>query len=80
MQRKAMVSLIGVVDPTSENILSFDLDFHVLRLPPQLAFQIQVILSEKTIFWTIIDEGGLHLYHVDQFLEIHWIPNTNQVS
>lgn len=50
--------VIGVVDPACENVLSFDLDLHVPRLPPQLAFQIQVVVSEKTILRTIIDEGA----------------------
>jgi len=57
-QWKALLSFIGVVDPASEKILGFYLDLHVLRLPPQLAFQIQVFVSEKTIFRTIINEGA----------------------
>ena len=57
-QRKALLSAIGAIDPTSENIISFDLELHVPRLPPQLAFQIQVNVATKEIFRTIIDEGA----------------------
>jgi hypothetical protein len=31
------------------NLIIFDLEDHIPRLPPQLAFQIQVIVSEKKI-------------------------------
>lgn len=55
-QKKAMLLVIGAVDPACENIIGFDLDLHVSRLPPQLAFQIQFVLSENTIFCTIIDD------------------------
>ena len=34
VQHKALLSAIGAVDPTSENIHSFDLELHVPRLPP----------------------------------------------
>lgn len=37
---------------------SFDLEDHVPRLPPQLAFQIQVVVENKNICRTIIDEGA----------------------
>lgn len=57
-QRKALLSVIGAVDTACENVLDFDLDLHVPRLPPQLAFEIQVVVAEKTIFCTIIDEGA----------------------
>jgi len=57
-QRKALLSIIDDVDPTSKNVLGFDLELHVQRLPPQLAFQIQVVVATKTIFRTIIDEGA----------------------
>jgi len=58
MQWKALLSLIGAIDPTYENVMGFDLDLHVPRLPPQLAFQIQVVVAMKAIFRTIIDEGA----------------------
>jgi len=39
-QPKALLSVIGAVYLACENVLGFDLDLHVLRLPPQRAFQI----------------------------------------
>jgi hypothetical protein len=57
-QRKALLKAIGGIDPTDMNLIVFDLDNHVPRLPPQLAFQIQVIVSDKNICRTIVDEGA----------------------
>jgi hypothetical protein len=34
------------------------LEYHIPRLPPQLAFQIQVIVSDKNICRIVIDEGA----------------------
>jgi hypothetical protein len=50
---------IGGIDPTDTNLIIFDLEDHIPRLPPQLAFQIQVIVSDKNICRTVIDEGAL---------------------
>jgi hypothetical protein len=49
---------IGGIDPTDTNLIVFDLDDHIPRLPPQLAFQIQVVVSDKNICRTGIDEGA----------------------
>ena len=40
------------------NLIIFDFEDHVPRLPPQLVFQIQVVLENKNICRTIIDEGA----------------------
>ena len=40
------------------NLIIFDLEYHIPRLPPQLTFQIQVIVSDKNICRTVIDEGA----------------------
>jgi hypothetical protein len=48
---------IGGIDPTDMNLIVFDLEDHIPRLPPQLAFQIQVVVSDKNICRTVIDEG-----------------------
>jgi hypothetical protein len=58
IQRKALLKAIGGIDPTDTNLIIFDLEDHIPRLPPQLAFQIQVIVSDKNICRTIIDEGA----------------------
>jgi hypothetical protein len=57
-QRKALLKAIGGIDPTDTNLIIFDLEDHIPRLPPQLAFQIQVVVSDKNICRTVIDEGA----------------------
>jgi hypothetical protein len=48
-QRKALLKAIHGIDPTDTNLIIFDLEDHIPRLPHQLAFQIQVILANKNI-------------------------------
>jgi hypothetical protein len=57
-QRKALLKAIGGIDPTDTNLIIFDLEDHIPRLPPQLAFQIQVVVENKNICRTVIDEGA----------------------
>jgi hypothetical protein len=57
-QRKALLKAIGGIDPTDTNLIIFYLEDHIPRLPPQLAFQIQVVVSDKNICRTVIDEGA----------------------
>jgi hypothetical protein len=49
---------IGGIDPTDTNLIIFDLEDHIPRLPPQLAFKIQVVVENKNICQTVIDEGS----------------------
>jgi hypothetical protein len=58
-QQKALLKAISGIDPKDTNLIIFDFEDHIPRLPPQLAFQIQVIVFEKNICRTIIDEGSL---------------------
>jgi hypothetical protein len=58
IQRKALLKSIGGIDPTDTNLIIFDLQDHIPRLPPQLAFQIQVIVSNKKNCRTVINEGA----------------------
>ena len=58
IQWKELLKAIGGIDPTDTNLIIFDLEDHIPRLPPQLAFQIQVIVSNKNICRIIIDEGA----------------------
>jgi hypothetical protein len=58
-QRKALLKDIGGIDPTNTNLIIFDLEDHIPRLPPQLALQIQVVVENKNIRRTVIDEGAL---------------------
>jgi hypothetical protein len=57
-QRRALLKAIGGIDPTDSNLIVFDLEDYVPRLPPQLAFQIQFIVSDKNICRTVVDEGA----------------------
>jgi hypothetical protein len=58
-QQKALLKAISGIDPTDTNLIIFDLEYHIPRLPPQLAFQVQVIVSNKNICRIVIDEGAL---------------------
>jgi hypothetical protein len=57
-QRKTLLKAIDGIDPTNTNLIIFDLEDHIPRLPPQLAFYIQVIFENKNICRTVIDEGA----------------------
>jgi hypothetical protein len=57
-QRRALLKAIGGIDPTDSNLIVFNLDDHIPRLPPQLAFQIQVVVTDKSICRMVVDEGA----------------------
>jgi hypothetical protein len=57
-QRKALLKAIGGIEPTNTNLIVFDLDDQIPRLPPQLMFQIQVVVFDKNICRIVIDEGA----------------------
>jgi len=57
-QWKSLLLAIGGVDPSDSNLILFDLENHVPCLPHQFDFLIQVIINEKMIYKTIIDEGA----------------------
>jgi hypothetical protein len=57
-QRKVLLKAIGGIDPIDTNLIIFDLEDHIPRLPPQLTFQIQVVVENKNICRTTIDEGA----------------------
>ena len=57
-QQKALLKAIDGIDSMDTNLIIFDLEDHIPRLPPQLSFQIQVIFSDKNICRTFIDEGA----------------------
>jgi hypothetical protein len=54
-QRKELLKAIGGIDPTDTNLIIFYPKDHIPRLPPQLSFQIQVIVADKC--W-ITESGG----------------------
>lgn len=47
MQRKSLLSYIGVIDPSDSSLITFDLDNHVRRLPHQIAFPIKFLSKER---------------------------------
>ena len=49
---------LGAVDLQDSNLMIFDLENFTPRLPHQMAFQILVIVKNKCIFHTIVDEGA----------------------
>jgi hypothetical protein len=57
-QQRALLKAIGGIDPMDENLIVFDLNEHIPRLPTQLAFQIQVVVANKSICRTVVDEGA----------------------
>jgi hypothetical protein len=57
-QRKALLKSIGGIDPTNTNLIIFYSEDHIPRLTPQIAFQIQVIVSNKNISIIVNDEGA----------------------
>jgi hypothetical protein len=57
-QRKALLKSIGGISPMDTNLIIFDLEDHIPRLLPQLAFQIQVIIFDKKICRMVIDEAA----------------------
>jgi hypothetical protein len=54
--QKALLKAIGGINPTDMNLIIFDLEDHIPRIPHQLAFQ--VIVETKNIFRTVVDEGA----------------------
>lgn len=57
-KQKLLLSAIGGIDLVDTNLIYFDLEIHVPRLCHQISFLIQVIINEKTIHRTTIDEGA----------------------
>jgi hypothetical protein len=57
-QWNALLKSIGGIDPIDTNLIIFDLEYHITRLPPQLAFRIQVVFIDNKFFITVIDEGA----------------------
>jgi hypothetical protein len=58
-QWKALLKATGGIDTTYMNLIIFDLEYHIPRLPPQLAFQIQVVVENKNICRNVIDKGTM---------------------
>lgn len=57
-QRKLLLSAIGSVDVQDPNLIIFNLENSTPCFPHQMAFQISVIVKNRPIHWTVIDEGA----------------------
>jgi len=57
-QKQDLLSVIGGIDPTNSNLVSFNHKGYDPQLPAQLAFLIQVKALNKIVHRTIIDEGA----------------------
>jgi len=58
-QKSSLLAAIGGIDPSDSNFVVFNHKNHTPKLPPQLAFMIQVVVRSKTIHQTIVDECAL---------------------
>ncbi len=57
-QRKLHLSDIGAVDVQDLNLIIFDLENSALRLPHQIVVQIPVIVKNRPVHRTVINEGA----------------------
>ena len=57
-QRKLLLSALGAVVLQDSNLMIFGLDNFTPHLPHQMDFQILLIVKNKRIFHTIVDEGA----------------------
>jgi hypothetical protein len=71
-QWKALLKAISGIDPTYTNLIILDLEDHIPRLPPQLAFQIQVIVSDKKFVEPLLMRVPRHVLCL-LLLESHWL-------
>jgi len=53
-----LLSTISGINSADLDLISFDLDSHIPRLPHRISFLIQVIINSKLIHHTVIDEGA----------------------
>ena len=58
MQRKSILTSLGVVDPSDSKLITFDLDKGEPRMPSTIAYQIQVLIQNLVVHRCIIDEGA----------------------
>lgn len=78
MQRKALLSALGEVDPSDTHLITFDLDKTDPRLLSSIAFKVPVTIENLIIHRCIIDEG--HNTSVHSYLEKFRLPRAHSVS
>ena len=57
MQWKALLSVIGGIDPSDTSLISFDSDNHEPCLPPSVTFMLTIGFIDKNIYRVVLDEG-----------------------
>lgn len=57
-QQRTLLSTIGVVDPSTSDIIMFNLEHFTSRLSHKLAFHVNTIVCGRTIHHTTIDKGA----------------------
>jgi hypothetical protein len=58
-QGKVLLKDIGGIDPSNTNLIIFDLEYHIPRLPPQLAFQLALNCVMSITCWKSIGSPAL---------------------
>lgn len=57
-QWKTLLQSLGVVDPSDDRMIAFDINKAEPCLPPSVAFQVPITINNVTIHRCIIDEGA----------------------
>ena len=57
-QRRSLLFVVGTIDPVDANLLAFDLENFVPRLPHKIALIIQVVINGLDIHRAVVDEGA----------------------
>ena len=57
-QQKALLAALGVVNPSSSKLITFDMDNGEPRIPSIIAFQIPVSTRNLVVHRCIVDEGA----------------------
>ena len=58
LQRKVLLSTLGVIDPSDSRLITFDLDQGEPRMPSFISFQVPFTIQNLVIHQCIIDEGA----------------------
>ena len=77
-QRKLLLSAIGAVDVQDSNLIIFDLENSTSHLPHKMDFQIPVIVKNRPIHRTVIDEGASTCIMSIQCWRLVGSPSLNQ--
>ena len=77
-QRKTLLLALRVVDPTNSNFIMFNLDYFIMILSNNLAFQIHTVVHGKRIHRNIIDEGASTCVMYLSCWKAIGSPNINQ--